>query len=104
VKQRGQLHRFGDQIHLTSLDLGEIEQVVDQAKQVLAIVEDPALKQALLVGDRAVLGITQGVREVDDRVERRAQLVAHVGQETRFVEICFFRSCASALSHRVGHH
>ncbi len=35
-------------------------------------------------------GIQQNFREADDRVERRAQLVRHIGEKLRLVAICGF--------------
>ena len=69
------------QPHLAGLDLGEVEDVVDEPEQVLAGGLD-----LLEVGDD--VGMARGRRVLrehlavaEDRVQRRAQLVAHVGEE-----------------------
>ncbi len=66
------------EFQLAGLDLGEVEDVVDDAQQVVAgglhVVEITAL-----LGVQARL--QQQVRQADDGVQGRADLVAHVGQE-----------------------
>ena len=73
------------ELHLPRLDLREIEDGVDQLEQVLARRVD--LGQ---VGDEGFLAEVLGfllehLAVADDGVERRAQLVGHVGQELRLV-------------------
>ena len=67
--------------HLAGFDLGQIEDVVDQREQVLAAAEDVADEAALLLGHLADQAVLEHLGEADDRVERRAQLVRHVGEE-----------------------
>ena len=77
-------------IDAARFDLGEIEDFVDQAQQVLGGREDAI---EVLHGGRVVfvLGVLfQHFRIADDGVERCAQFVAHVGQELRFGEIGAF--------------
>ena len=67
-------------LDLAGLDLGEIENVVDQVEQVLAAGMDGVEIFAALflaLGEAAA----QHVGEADDRVHRRADFVAHAGQE-----------------------
>src|SRR6185369_12273542 len=69
------------QRHLAGLDLREVEDVVDQAEQMPAGGLD-----LLQVGDRVLLphllrGLLEHLAVADDRVQRRAQLMAHVGEE-----------------------
>ena len=71
-------------IHLPGLDLRQIENVVDQSQQVPAGAFD-----LLQVADRLFVvpvgGILlQNFAVADDRIERRAQLMRHVGEEARF--------------------
>ena len=54
-------------------------------EQVPARVEDVVQVLGLLVVDLAEHPLGQHLREADDRVERRAQLVRHVGQELALV-------------------
>ena len=69
------------ELHLPRLDLREIEHVVDELEQVVALVEDVAQVLLVVGGDRPDLPVVHELREADDRVERRAQLVRHVGEE-----------------------
>ena len=66
------------QSQLAGLDLGQVEDVVDDRQQVLARGVD--LGQALGLLRRGA-GALQQVGQADDGVHRRADLVAHVGQE-----------------------
>ncbi len=66
--------------HLAGLDFREIEDVVDDAEQVLARAPDLVEVTALT---RRHVGLQREMRHADDRVHRRADFVAHVGQEFR---------------------
>ena len=81
VDEVADLEALEEQLHFARLDLGEVEDVVDEGQEVLARAVD--LPE---VGDEVrlpqVLGLLpQQLAVADDRVEGRAQLVAHVGQE-----------------------
>ena len=67
------------------LDLGQIEHVVDQREQVGARGEDVVEVLLLLLVDVAEHPIPQHLRESEDRVERRSQLMRHVREELRLV-------------------
>ena len=67
------------------LDLREVENVVDQVEQVGAGRVDVAGELDLLVGEVAGGVLGELLAEDQDRVERRAQLVRHVGQELGLV-------------------
>ncbi len=71
--------------HLARLDLGQVEDVVDEREQVVARGEDVVEVLRLLLVDLAEHPFAQHLREADDRVQRRPQLVRHVGQELRLV-------------------
>ncbi len=76
-------HVFGE-LQLTGIQAGEIENVVDQAQQVgPAIADQPRIIPVLLVAERSMDFSDHQVREPDDGVQRRAQLVAHRGEEMR---------------------
>ncbi len=79
LDERGEVELVRDQLHLASLDLGQIEDVIDQAQEVLAGGADhlDALPAALgeLLHALEDLGITE------DAVEGRSELVAHAGEE-----------------------
>ena len=68
--------------HLASLDLRHVENIVDHVQQVLARSQD-VLRVALvtLVPHRAVKFIRQDFGKAIDRIQRRAQLMAHIRQE-----------------------
>ncbi len=69
------------QHQLVRLDLGEVEHVVDDHQKRLAGIADGFRIKALFLGQ---IGVHQQVRHADDAVHRRADLVAHVGEEGRF--------------------
>ena len=75
------VERLRVQIHLPSLDLGNVEHPIDQRQQMLACRFD--LRQiADEARQRKILGLLPHQFAIaDDRVERRAQLMAHVRQE-----------------------
>ena len=70
------------QLQPAGLDLGEVEDVVDQPEQRPAGRDDPRRQPVLLGGERRA---EQEVVEADHAVERRPDLVAHGGQEVRLL-------------------
>ena len=79
----GDVELLDEDVHLAGLDLRQVEDVVDQAEQVLAGAAD-----LVEVGLEHVLPQLRGLLEqhlavADDRVQRRPELVAHVGEEGR---------------------
>ena len=83
VDERRKREIFQLQLHAASLDLGEIEDVVDQREQMPAGAEHPVERLEVLLCCFGIL--PQHLAHADDGVERRAQLVTHVGQELRLV-------------------
>ena len=71
------------QLHPPGLDLGEVENVVDQREQMPARAEHAIERLEVLLERLGIL--PQHLGDADDGVERRAQLVAHVGEELRLV-------------------
>ncbi|MNS39493.1 hypothetical protein D3C72_717770 [compost metagenome] len=75
------LDRLGVDRGLAGFHLGQVEDVVDQREQVARVAQHDAqvvlglLRQLDALVEHHQLGVA------DDRVERRAQLVAHVGEE-----------------------
>jgi hypothetical protein len=67
------------------LHLGEIEDVVDQGKQVRARREDGARVLDLLACQIALVVVGEQLGQYQQAVQRRAQLVRHVGEEFRLV-------------------
>ena len=83
LDQRRQRERFEMKLHPPGLDLGEVEDVVDQREQVAARAEHAIERLDVLLQRLGIL--PQHLGDADDGVERRAQLVAHVGEELRLV-------------------
>jgi hypothetical protein len=73
------------ELHLAGLDLGEVEDVVDEGQKVVAGGVDRLGELDLLRLEVALAVVGEHAREDEQRVERRAQLVAHVGQELGLV-------------------
>ncbi len=69
------------QLHAPGLDLRQVENVVDQAEQVLAVAVNLLRVAELALPEHAIAVLLQDAGEADDGVQRRAQLVAHVGDE-----------------------
>ena len=65
-------------VELAGFDLRQVEHVVEQGHQRLAAIENGLHLFALFGGEVAHL---QHLRHAEDAVERRADLVAHVGEE-----------------------
>ena len=77
---------FGErQIKLARLDLRQIENVVDKAEQMLSVALHAFKRPAHSLRNFAVDAIKHQFAEAEDRIKRRPQLMAHVGQELRLV-------------------
>ena len=64
------------------LEAGHVQNVADHVQQVLAARQDVLAVVAVFLRSERTEGLTaHQLREADDRVERRAQLVAHVGEK-----------------------
>ena len=84
---QGRAQREGGevQLHLSRLDLRQVEDVVDQEQQVAAGLEDVLDVTELALVQLAEQLLLQELGEADDGVQRRPQLVRHVGEELRLV-------------------
>src|SRR6516164_3836191 len=82
---------------LAGLDLGQIKHVIDQAKQVLAVRLKPFEYAKHLLRRLAISAVRHQFGIAKDGVERRAQLVAHIGEELRFVLARLFKLPALVL-------
>ena len=80
-EQGREIERNGLKLQLAGLDLGKVEDVVDQGQQGIAAVPNDAGVFALLLIKR---GAHQEIGHAQDGVQGRADLVAHVGQELAF--------------------
>ena len=92
--QRLNVYRLDEDIHLSGFDLRQVENVVDQSQQVAAGTFD-----LLQIVDRLFVALVDGVllqdfAVADDRIQRRAQLMRHVGEEARFGPVGFVGSIA----------
>ena len=83
AEQGRRLELLRPEDHFAGLDLGQVEQVVDQLRQVLGRLADEVDLLLLLGRQVAVDAVQQDAGQRQDRVERRAELVAHVGEEAR---------------------
>ena len=70
-------------VDLAGLDLGEVEQVVDEFEQAFRRAADIADLPLLFGRQFAVDAVEQQARQRQHRIQRRAEFVAHVGQEAR---------------------
>src|SRR5207253_699630 len=78
VEHGAQVELADVELELARLDLGEVEDVVDDRQQVFGTATDRAEEVALLGAEGR---LQEQVRHAEDAVHRRADLVAHVGQE-----------------------
>ena len=78
----GEFEGLEEQLHLAGLDLGNVEDVVDEPEQMARGVED--LVQILGCASLALVHgvLAENLAVPNDGVERGAQLVAHLGQES----------------------
>ena len=85
------------QVHLTGVDLGLIQDVVDQAEQMRTAVVNGGEVLLLHFGQRAVDALQDHAAETDDRVQRRTQFMAHIRQEVALEAIKFAELFVGAL-------
>ncbi|MCY1218383.1 hypothetical protein D9M72_303300 [compost metagenome] len=81
------IERFEPELHAPGLDLGQVEHIVDQLQQVAAGTVDDVGVAGLLLAEVAGHVLPQLVAEDQDAVQRRAQLVGHVGEELGLVTV-----------------
>ena len=81
LADRSDLELFGAQLHLASLDLRQIENLVDQLQEVSAARQDVRDVVLLILAESARAGVEQEFGEPDDGVQGRAQLMRHVRQK-----------------------
>ena len=88
-------HRKGDvlEVEFAGLDLGEVENVVDDLEQLLAGALRGLGQVALVVGERR---FQQQLGHAQNAVHRRPDLVAHVGKELRLGDVGGFGSLLGA--------
>ncbi len=84
VENRGEVEVGALQMQPARLDLGQVENVVDDRQQVLPGAVDLVQARGLF---RRRPGAPQQMGEADDGVQRSSDLVAHVGQEAALGQI-----------------
>src|SRR5262245_65652231 len=73
-----------DQMELAGLHLGNIEDVVDHVEEMLAaFMDEPGIFAVAGFAELAEHLATENVGKADNRVQRRAQLMTHIGEELR---------------------
>ncbi len=87
VYRQREIKRSQLQLHAAGLDFGEIEYLIDQRQEMAAGGKDVVGVLGLFLVKLAEQSLAQDFGEADDGVERRAQLVRHVGEEFRFVPV-----------------
>ena len=75
------------QIQPTGVDPRQIEDLVDQVQKMLAALPDQTDIFGLPRLERPGNPVLQHLGEAEDRIERRAQLMAHIGEELRFGDV-----------------
>ena len=73
------------QDELPRLDLGEVEHVVDEAEEMLAVALEPLQHLAHPRRRGAIDVVEDELGIAQDRIQGRAQFVAHIGEELRLV-------------------
>src|SRR5215813_12123868 len=85
VDQRCELHGLWVELELSRLDLRQVEHLVDEAEKVSTRAVHALQGPLRLFCAEARRVFDQHVGEPDDGIERRAQLMAHAGDELRLV-------------------
>src|SRR4029077_15703455 len=75
LKQRRQIHRFRTELKLAGLDLGEVEDLVDEAKKVGTSTVNPTQRLGRLFRAEARRIAHHHLGQPNDGIERSAQLV-----------------------------
>ena len=102
LDQRRHVEALRRQGQPPGLDLGDVEHVVDEAEQVAGGGLDLAqVRQQFGLAEILQL-LAEHLGIADHRRERRAQLVAHIGQELALREVGGFRRRAGVFDRRLG--
>ena len=83
LEQRMEIHLFEVEAQVAGLDGGQVEDVVDQGMQALRGLDDGLAVFQLPFVELAEVLVFEDLGETDDGVERRAELIGHVGDELR---------------------
>ncbi|HSS38291.1 MAG TPA: hypothetical protein VLT58_05930, partial [Polyangia bacterium] len=78
---RAEIQVLGVDLHVSRLDARQIQNVVDEVQEPLPVAFDHLQIAALVDGQRAGHPVPQQLRQRQHGVQRRPDLVAHVGDE-----------------------
>src|SRR5262249_55963258 len=87
VDRKGKIECCHFQLHAAGFNLGEIENLIDQRKQMAAGGKNVVGVFGLFLVQLAEKSLPQHFRETDDGVEGRAEFMRHVGEKLRLVPI-----------------
>ena len=95
---------FEDEVHFSGLDLGQIENIVDQRQKMAGRTLDTIERLDLIVAFEFARILLQHFGYADDGIEWRAQFVRHVGEKAGFRAACLLRGVARNLKlmHKAG--
>ncbi len=85
LREAGQTQMVDHHFELAGFDLGQIEDVVDQLQQLRTALEDDLGRLHFIRRQMTFVVVGQALRQDQETVQRRAQLVRHVGQEFALV-------------------
>ncbi len=94
--------QFRVHLELAGFHLGNVENVVDQGQQVVASRIDGAGELHLLLAQVAGRVVRQQLGQDQRTVQRRAQLVGHVGEELGLVAAGTLQLVGALLEHQLG--
>src|SRR5208337_4934362 len=77
---------FEVKLHAPSLDLGEVENVVDEGEEMPGRAKHAVERFEVLIEALGILA--QHLADANDSVQWSAKLMAHVGEELRFMLAC----------------
>src|SRR5215813_11881387 len=69
------------QLHSAGFNFADVQNLIDEFKQMAGILKDMSNKPLLLIIKRSLQLFCEQLRKADDRMKRRAQLVAHTRQK-----------------------
>src|SRR5262245_3624899 len=78
-------HGFDPDFHLAGLDLGEIEQAIDEVEKTLGVIEEILDILSLQWRDLTFGFAPQQTRIANDRAERGAEFMVYIGEKLRLV-------------------
>ncbi len=76
-----EIHFINVQRNLSGIDLGEVEDIIDQRQQVMSALTDGGNIFLLFLIEWTSDLFPEALREAENRIQRRSQLMAHVGQK-----------------------